>query len=239
MINLHYEFNNIGSKTTVLFLHGWGLSGNSFNSIISRLNPINVLKVDLYGFGKSSESREYFDAYEYAYQIFLLLKELSIDEVIMVGHSFGGRLSIILSSVFGINVKNLVLTSSAGINRFNIKTWCKVRLYKLIKFLIKLKIISSKKLKNYGSRDYKNSSVIMKKILVKVVRQDLRFLLKNITTKTLLIWDKNDKDTPYYICKVLNRNIKNSQVVLYKNGGHFVAFANINKFAFDFNNFIK
>lgn len=239
MIKLHYKFNNIGSETTVVFLHGWGLSGNSFNSIISRLNRVNVLKVDLYGFGESSEPREYFDAYEYAYQIFLLLKELKLNEVVLVGHSFGGRLSIILSSVFGINVKKLVLTSSAGINRFNIKTWGKIKWYKLIKFLNKLKIVSGKKLNNYGSVDYKNSSIVLKKVLIKVVKQDLRFLLENIVAKTLLVWDKKDKDTPYYICKVLYKNINNSEVVLYDKGGHFVAFKNINKFTNKLNNFVK
>ncbi len=231
MIKLHYSFNNSGSKKTIVFLHGWGLSGSSFNPIIDRLQGVSYIKVDFYGFGNSSEPRDYFDTYEYAYQIFLLLKKLNINNIILVGHSFGGRISIILSSVFGIKIENLVLTASAGINKFELLKFLKIRWYKLLKFLNKSKIISDKKINKYGSRDYKKASRIMQKILIKVVNQDLKYLLKNIETKTLLVWDKKDKDTPYYICKILNKNIKQSRVILYNQGGHFVAFKNVNKFS--------
>ena len=238
MINLHYEFNNIGSNSVVVFLHGWGLNGNSFDPIISRLKNSSYVKIDFYGFGQSDEPKEYFDAYEYAYQIFLLLKKLEIEEVVLVGHSFGGRIAILLSSVFQIQVKNLVLTSSAGVNKFNIKTWIKIRWYKILKLLNKFKIVSDKKINNCGSVDYKNASIVMRKILIKVVNQDLKYLLKNILSNTLLVWDKKDKDTPYYICKTLRSYIKDTSVILYKTGGHFAAFYNVNKFSLELNKII-
>ena len=238
MLKMHYEYNNTGSNSTVVFLHGWGLNGNSFNSIINRIKNASILKVDFYGFGQSVQPKEYFDTYEYAYQIFLLLKKLNIKNIVLVGHSFGGRVAIVLSSVFNIKVRNLVLTSSAGINRFNLKTWLKIKWYKFLKVLKRMRIISDNKLSYSGSVDYKNADKLMRRILVNVVNQDLKYLLNDISAKTLLVWDKKDKDTPYYICKTLRGYINNSKVVLYNNGGHFVAFENINKFSSEINNIL-
>lgn len=230
MVKLNYEYTNNDSKDVVVFLHGWGLSGEVFNDIISKLeNNISVLKLDLYGFGKSSQPKKYFDTFEYAYQIFLLLKKLNINSVMFVGHSFGGRLSILLSSVFDINVKHCILTSSAGINRFSLIKWLKIKKYKIIKWLVKSKLISEKYLLNNGSVDYKNCSEVMKSVFVKVVNQDVRSYAKKIKCRCFLVWDKNDKETPFFICKKLSRLIIDSVIILFEFGGHFTAFRNSNK----------
>lgn len=230
MIKIHYEYKNFSSKKTVVFLHGWGLDGDSFNSIIKRVKAISTVKIDLCGFGLSDKPKEYFDTYEYAYQIFLLLKKLKVKNIVLVGHSFGGRLAIVLSSKFNINVEYLILTSSAGINKFNLKVWFKIKFYKILKCLNKFNLISNKFVECCGSTDYKNASKLMQKILTKVVNQDLKFLLKFIVAKVLLVWDKKDRDTPYFICKTINKHVKQSKIILYNKGGHFVAFCNINKF---------
>ncbi len=228
---MYYEFNNVGSRVTIVYLHGWGLSGNSFDKILSYIGDVSYVKLDLLGFGRSSEPEEYFDVYEYAYQIFLLLKKLGIKNIVFVGHSFGGRLAIILSSVFDIDVKNMVLTSSAGLIGFNLIRWLKIKIFKFKKSLVNLGILNKKNLIKSGSKDYLNASKIMRKVLVKVVNQDLTFLLKNINVKVYLVWDKKDKETPLWICKKLNKNILNADTIFYKTGGHFVAFKNANKFA--------
>ena len=64
-----------------------------------------------------------------------------------------------------------------------------------------------------------------------MVNQDLKFLLKYISMPCVLIWDKKDKETPYKMCKVFNRKIRNSHIVLFNSGGHFAFLFNQNKFA--------
>lgn len=231
MNKINYEFKNYNTNVTVLFLHGWGLSSNSFDKIIQKLNKVSYIKVDLFGFGNSEEPRDYFDVYEYAYQIFLLLRKLQVENLVIVGHSFGGRLSIILSSIFNINIKSIVLTSSAGINRFSIIKWMKIITYKILKKLVVLKIINNKVLIRFGSRDYQSATFVMKKILSRVVNQDLKHLLKYIKCNVYLVWDKKDKDTPYWICRKIHRFTEYSKIILYKSGGHFTAFKNVNKFS--------
>lgn len=233
MLNINYKFEYREKTPTIVFLHGWGLSGGFFDGIASKLKSnVSILTVDLPGFGKSQEPHDYFDTYEYAYQIFLLLKSLKIDKIILIGHSFGGRLAILLSSVYKINVLELILTSSAGINKFNLITYLKIRIYKLIKRNIFNKKFKNKLMTKFASKDYMNAEGNLRGVFVRVVNQDLSVFAKRLDDiHATLVWDKNDKETKYWICKRLNKYISNSQVILYNNGGHFVAFKNQYKFA--------
>lgn len=229
MIGINYNYIKSDSDITIVFLHGWGLSGKSFNKIIGNIENFSMLKVDLPGFGGSNNPKEYFDTFEYSYQIFLLLKCLKINKIVLVGHSFGGRLGILLSSVFGLDVVGCVLTSSAGLNRFSLVKWLKIKKYKFIKKLVDKKILNSKMLQGYGSVDYKNANPVLQKVLIRVVNQDLKSYAKLIGVKTLLVWDKKDEATPFWICRKFHRHICNSKVVVMNKGGHFVAFVNVLK----------
>lgn len=229
-INLDYSL--IGEKEpVVLFLHGWGMSKDCFDKLVPKLKPNQKsICLDFFGFGNSTEPENYFDTYEYAYHIFIFLKKIKVNKIIIVGHSFGGRVAIILSSLFDINIEGIILTSSAGINLFNLKTYLKIKSYKIAKKLSHIKLIK-KNLKNFGSPNYKKSQDSLRCVFVRVVNQDLKFLLKYISMPCVLIWDKKDKETPYKMCKVLNRKIRNSHIVLFKSGGHFAFLFNQNKFA--------
>lgn len=231
-LHLEYKFNRVnGGDTCVVFLHGWGMDGGCFDSFLDKLkNLSNTLTLDFFGFGKSSNPINYFDTYEYAYHIYILLQKLGIKKVVLVGHSFGGRIALLLSSIFNIEIKEQILTSSAGINTFNLFKEIKILKYKLCKKLVKSGLVNNKILRKFGSDDYKNCNDILRAVFVKVVRQDLQKLLRFIDTKTKLVWDKKDDTTPYKICKILNKQLKNSTIEIYKTGKHFAYLYNENKF---------
>ena len=91
----------------VLFLHGYGGSINSFLPFAERLkNDYKVVLVDLYGFGESKFPDYPLDTYDYATQLYLKLRELKIDRLSIVAHSFGGRLALVLASMFDLNIEN-------------------------------------------------------------------------------------------------------------------------------------
>lgn len=233
MLKMNYDFVNKCNECAIVLLHGWGLSKECFDNIASLINvDLSILKIDLPGFGKSEYPKDYFDTHEYAYQIFLLIKKLKLNNIILVGHSFGGRLAILLSSIYNINVEALVLTSSAGLNRFSLLKWLRVIRYKFLKYLVAKKVIAKSAISKCGSDDYKKLQPIMKGVFVRVVNQDLTCYLSSIVVKRVyLVWDRCDNDTPYWICKKLKKHIINSQVVCYGYGGHFTAFKNMGKFA--------
>jgi pimeloyl-ACP methyl ester carboxylesterase len=232
---LNYEIiapkNNNGKQKTVLFLHGWGGSTSSFFYIQKQLSNYKTINLDFYGFGKSSELAYPYDTYLYALSIYELLLKLNETTVTIVSHSFGGRIAILLSSIFNIKVEKLILISSAGIKpRRFLGYYLKVYLYKFCKFLVNKKIVSKKLLKLFGSSDYKQLNNIMKATLIKVVNQNLRQYLKLINSPTLIVWGLKDKITPYYMAKILHKQIKNSTLLVYKKSGHFCYLENLNKF---------
>lgn len=218
----------------ILLLHGWGMNNNAFDKIVGDYNLTNfkIIIPTFLGFGNSNSLKKKYDTYEYAYHIFLLLNSLGIDSVsVMAGHSFGGRIAILLTSIFDVKVERLVLTSSAGINRFELKKNIKIMQYKLAKFFVKIGLKNKSTLSKYGSSDYRAISGYLKDSFISIVRQDLRKYLQYISVnKCQLVWDKKDKITKYYICKRLYRGIKNSEIILYKNGGHFTYLYNCFKF---------
>lgn len=210
-------------KHTLLMLHGWGCDKNVFKDYIRDLNNnFNVIAFDLYGFGQSVSPEPFFDTYEYALQVYLYLKDKGIKEISILGHSFGGRLALILSTCFELKVNKLVLTGSAGLKpKRGIVYYYKIYKYKLLKKLC------SKSAKLSGSKDYNNANNILKKVLVKVVNQDLTYLLGFVKSNTLLVWGRKDKDTPYYVFKKFKKNIEKVKYYLISNAAHYCLFSHM------------
>lgn len=235
---LHYSLIN-NNKQKVLFLHGWG--GNTFAFLdIAKRSHCSAIIPDLYGFGKTKEPNYIMDIFDYATQVYLFLKSKNIKECAIVAHSFGGRIAIILASMFDITITKLVLVDSAGIKpKLSIKTKIKIMSYKLNKWLVKVCLKNKKSLQRYGSSDYVGLSDIMKKCFVRIVNQDLSFLLCKIHCPTLIVWGQNDNVTPLYMAKQLNNGINNSGLVMYKNSGHFSYLENKNNFVQVLNSFFK
>lgn len=218
---INYEVVGNGEKTLV-FLHGWGGNKNSFDSLVSTLKyNYKIIKIDLYGFGKSPVPNYIDNIYDYAMELYLDLKTLNLGEFSIIAHSFGGRLALILGSFFELEIKNLFLIGCAGIKpRWNLKTSLKIAYYKICKKLKNIKLLKIN-LDKFGSDDYKNLSTEKRKLFVSVVNEDLKWLLKNINQNAIIFNGNQDSATPLYMAKILHLKIKNSQLYILKNGDHF------------------
>ena len=86
-----------------------------------------------------------------------------------------------------------------------------------------------KVLDSFGSSDYKQLDDKMKAIFVKVVNEDLKEDAKQITIPTMIVWGKNDKETPVGMGKKFNKIIKNSRLVIL-NGGHYCHIENLEQY---------
>lgn len=217
---LYYEMIGNTKENVVLFLHGWGADCTSFRGVVFNLpkNDVSYMLVDFPGFGKSEEPTRSYSVLDYAEEIITLLDNLKISKVTIVGHSFGGRIGIVLASKFSERVKKLILVDSAGVIEgrglyYHLKVGC----YKL-----KVKLFGREKVKLSGSDDYKAlKSDVMRETFKKVVNEDLLDLSKNIKTPTVLIWGDKDKATSLKAGRKLNKAIKNSKLVVLKGAGHF------------------
>ena len=244
-ININYIVEGEGSP--ILILHGWGASIDTVRPIINILNNrYKVYALDLPGFGGSSEPKEAIDSFQYAEIVREFLKEMNIEKATFIGHSFGGKLSIILSSKYPDLFDKLVLIDSAGlIPKRGLKYYTKVYSFKTLKFIYRKMffwIKNEKRMENFykkfGSDDYRDSSGVMRQILVKVVNENLRPLLKDIKASTLIIWGDQDDATPVYMAHIMESEIKDSGLVVFEGAGHYAYLDQYNRFTAVINAFL-
>lgn len=220
-IKIEFDYTPIG-KQTLVFLHGFLGNLNSFENYSKTFQNygFSTLNINLTGYGFKHIPKT-FTIYDYAQVVFKLIKSLKIKSCCLIGHSFGGRIAIILSSMFNFNFEKLILVDSAGIKpKFSLKTKLKILNFKLNKFLVKKNLKNKEVLNKFGSKDYKMLSENLKPVFKNIVNEDLTYLLKNINCKTLIIFGKTDADTPIYMAKILHKKIKNSTLKIL-DGGHF------------------
>ena len=77
----------------------------------------------------------------------------------------------------------------------------------------------------------------MKESFKLIISEHLDEVLDVITTKTLIVYGKNDKETPPYMAKRFNKGIKNSKI-LALNGGHFCFIDSPHKFNMEVKEFL-
>ncbi|MBR4745359.1 MAG: alpha/beta hydrolase [Clostridia bacterium] len=236
---LYHKLNylKIGNgKHKVVFLHGWGANGKTFVPIANSMQNCTCYLIDLYGFGATQLPMP-MDTYDYAMQLYLFFVSHGINNFTLVGHSFGGRIAIILSSIFNLKINKLVLVSSAGLKpKHMLFTKIKVKSYKFCKYMVKIHVLPPRVLKKFGSKDWQQANSWLRITMTKVVNQYLDYLTQKIICPTLIVWGTKDKTTPTYMARRLNRNIANSRVIFYKSN-HFVYVGNYN-FCASLNNFV-
>lgn len=226
-IEIHYKtYGN--SKKSIVILPGWGNTKDTFANIINLLkDKYKIYIVDYPFFGDSPIPNRELTIYDYSELIYNFIKHNHINNPIIIAHSFGGRISSILIGKYKLKVNKLILFDVAGIKRFNLKLFIKKTIYKLLKKLTYLLPkciqvnIRNKLLLKFSSNDYLNIPSIMKKTFQNIIKEDLRKYYKNINTETLIIWGDNDLDTPLKDGIYLNKIIKNSALIIYKNSNHF------------------
>lgn len=222
-LDINYKIE--GNGPPIILLHGWGTSMNTFDALTNEIkSKYQVHLIDLIGFGKSDTPINSLNLNDYVLLLYEYIEKQSIENPIILGHSFGGRIAIKYASNFN-NISKLILVDSAGIKkRLKLKTKLKIKKYKFQKWWYKITknvMAYNKLLLNSGSYDYKHAKESMKQTLVKIVNEDLKKNLKKINVDTLIIWGKEDKETPYKDGILMNKLIKNSGLVTMENTGHF------------------
>ena len=225
-IKINYQ--EAGSGCPVLLLHGWGANLASLGPVYQALaQGFHVLSLDLPGFGASAPPPEPWGSDDYASLLEKFLAAKEIKKPIILGHSFGGKLSAILG--IRSQARNLILVGSTGIPpKRGTDYYIRVYSYKLAKRLLNLPGLSRFKAKalarwekTNASSDYQQTSGVMRATFVKVVNEDLRRHLPNIAVPTLLIWGELDTATPPADGHLMEKLIPDSGLVILEGAGHY------------------
>ena len=214
-------------KKNIVLLHGWGAETKKLIPLKQELEKLgwNVFLPKIVGFEKPAPSavwgiKEYSDyAYDEAKKYF------GKNRFYVFGHSFGGGIAIKLASERGNNIKGFILCATRGISRGkSVKRLFFSVFAKAGKVLLLTPPLAHKfrKLLYKAARehDYEKLDGIMKEVFKKVISEDLKPLVMKIKIPVLILWGREDRVTPLKDAYYINKNSKNSKLIIYNNQGH-------------------
>lgn len=219
-----------GMGRPVLLLHGWGASAKLMWPLAERLAPLgyHVLVPDLPGFGDSEPPPSAWSVRDYAAHVLAFLDQQNIERVHLVGHSFGGRISLVLGAEAARRVGKLVLIDSAGVlPKRPAGSRLRLGAYKALRDGLAsagMKGLSDQLrgwyTERYGSSDFKSAGVL-RETFVRVVNEDLLPCAARVQAPTLLLWGEADDDTPLWMGQLLEKTMPDAGLHVFPGAGHY------------------
>jgi len=215
---------------SLLILHGWGSNSMRWQRVKESLEKkgIEVLVLDLPGFGKTLSPQKAWSRDDYINWIFQKVKERNWQKFNLLGHSFGGGLAVKIAATFPERIEKLILLSPAIIQRKSIKTY----LFYYISYLGK-KVFSLPGFKIFhplaekliyklaGTKDYYVADGIMKETMKKIGKEEpLEMILEKIKIPTLILWGKKDDVLPIIDAYYIKEKIKGSELKIIPKARH-------------------
>lgn len=245
-VEVNYDVCGPENGKPVILMHGWGCDHTTVASIAAVLAPyMRVYSLDLPGHGKSSEPPTVWGVEDFTRLVEKFADINDLKAPVLIGHSFGGRVGILMAS--RNDIPKMVLVDAAGIKpRRKLNYYLKVYSFKMAKWLLpKLlgKKLGGRMIDKWrgkaGSSDYRNSSPMMRAVMSRCVNEDLKHVMPDIKASTLLIWGENDTATPLSDAKTMERLIPDAGLVSFAGCGHYSFLDNPGQFRAVLHQFLK
>jgi pimeloyl-ACP methyl ester carboxylesterase len=200
----------------VLALHGWRRDHLDFTAALAAPPALDAIALDLPGFGVTPAPTEAWGSRRYAEALLPVLDDMQ-PRVVVVGHSFGGRVGVHLATMAPERIAGLVLTG-VPLFRASEKPPRSPLQFRVVKRLAKRGLVSEELLERYrqkyGSDDYRAASGVIRDILVTLLAESYDDVLRSIACPVELVWGERDAVVPLAI-------IPKIQAAL-PHGGHLV-----------------
>ncbi|MFZ3301277.1 MAG: alpha/beta hydrolase [Microgenomates group bacterium] len=208
----------------IIILHGWSQDKGLWQDLAYKLGKKSKA-IDLPGFGKEKIINSNWGVPDYAKWVEDKIKQKE-DKIILIGHSFGGRIAAEIASHKPEWLKGLILSGAPCIYRPDTKTKAKIILSKIAKLVIPRSFQGK-----YLPKDLKKAKKMgLETTFRKTVIYDQTKNLRKINVPTLLIWGENDVDAPIRISYEINKLINKSQLKIIDGAGHNSFLENPNLF---------
>jgi pimeloyl-ACP methyl ester carboxylesterase len=209
----------------VVGLHGWARTREDLTGLLAGFNAVVF---DLPGFGASPPPPEAWDSAAYATLVAGAMATLGRPQVVL-GHSFGGRIAVRLAAGWPELVSGLVLS---GVPLFQQKSTPKLS-YRMARWGHGHGLIPDSRMEKmrqrHGSRDYRQTSGVMRGTFVRLVNESYTEDLGRITCPVELVWGQNDTEAPPYNAEraaaALGEANGGARVQIIDGGGHMTPFS--------------
>jgi pimeloyl-ACP methyl ester carboxylesterase len=216
----------------VLALHGWRRTHDDFAAVVgpsSPGGPAAALALDLPGFGASPPPKDVWGSPEYANLVARVLEDGGAgtpgEPIVVLGHSFGGRVAVHLAAERPELVRSLVLTGvplgqpDAGKSQSR-----PPMAYRIIRSMRRARLVPESSLerarKRYGSADYVAAQGVMRPILVKILAETYGDQLAAIRCPVELVWGDNDTAAPLAVAEAVESTVAGAVLTVCPGAGH-------------------
>jgi pimeloyl-ACP methyl ester carboxylesterase len=192
----------------LVLLHGWQLTRESLRPIgalFERTHCVHL--IDLPGFGDAPAPPDDWDTITYTDLVQHYLLDRVHGPVVLVGHSFGGRIAVRLAARRLPQIRGAVLMGVPGLPASG---WSRKRvraawIRALRRTLNVLRPVSGRRplewhTKRFGSRDYLAAGPL-RKVLVRAVNENLTEPARTIECPVLLLWGTDDDEAPPWMAE--------------------------------------
>jgi len=218
----------------VIILHGWTKNLDKWQSFLDALKEKGI-KTDLLKIPGLTENLEKVWKLKDYIEWLKNITDKEKGKVVLIGHSNGGKIALSFTNLFPERVERLILIDSAGIYHNELPLRIKRIAFKTIAKIGK-KLTSSEIFKNLlyklaRESDYKNLDYKTKQTMINLISVDLRPILPQIKTPTLIIWGGEDKITPLSDGKLMHQLIENSKFQIIRGARHSPQFTHFSDVA--------
>lgn len=258
--NLKVHYREFGKGETVVLLHGICDSLHTWrywkNQLV--LNGYHVVSLDIPGFGLTGGWKKDYSVENYVDFLEEFLDKLSLKKVHLIGNSLGGylawnfasehpertnKLGLISPAAYPLDPPFVVKMASNSFTRWLSKTFNN---RSISDHLAGSVFYSPKKMTEWDKeRFYRlfnlpgNHDAYMGVFqnILKIAKTQPN--LKELKTKTLLLWGEEDAWIPYHQAKFWQRDVKDLKLITYKSVGHVPQLEIPNKSLEDLIHFLK
>jgi pimeloyl-ACP methyl ester carboxylesterase len=237
-------FEDQGSGPVVLLVHGFGGSSYAWREVAKDLAAdFRVLRVDLAGFGFTERPRRKEDYSRFAQGELILgvLDALGIDRVNLVGHSYGGSVSIALAVRRPERLASLVLVDSAAPDYPQIRRTAAAACRPLTELFVRASSLRRARVEKGLLRSAADDSIVTEELIDEYWRRvrikesprafwaltapfedpQGRVSLADLRIPTLVVWGEADALIPAAGARETSTNqIPESRFVLLPDAGH-------------------
>ena len=220
-----------GDGPPLVLLHGWGASLELTWPLAERVaaGGFRVYLPDFPGFGASALPPAPWSVRDHANFVLEFLDQQELRRVDLGGHSFGGRVALMLGAEHGERIRKLLLFNAAGL-RPQPSLPARLRLKSYRSLRAALRRLQLRGLHDnlvawhngrYGSADYLAAQGVMRETFLKVVNEDLAPYARRVRAPALLFWGDRDEETPLWMGRELEAIIPDAGLIVWQGAGHY------------------
>lgn len=212
------------NQNTIILLHGWGGSLKSLKKLDEELVEMGfkTLRLEMPGHGQTKEMNKAWEMKNFVEWVNKAIKSHQINDYILVGHSFGGKIMLANEKYKILKPNKLIFINANGIkpkNSFKKIFWRYLStLAKPIKDS-KVMILPKKLIYKFivGESDYnKTEGKINLRESFKLFNEEhFDHVLEKIDVQTLILWGSRDTATPLWMGEKMHSKIKQSKMKIF------------------------